>query len=72
MLMVMNEQSPPDILSFVIRFVIEASSDQRSGLPYRGTVRHIQADEEIAFSNWEEVVAFIQDYVPLEDGRALD
>lgn len=72
MLVVMNEQSPPDILSFVIRFVIETAGDQQSALPYRGTVRHIQANEEIVFSNWEEVVAFIQDYVPLEDGKALD
>jgi hypothetical protein len=36
----------------------------------RGTVRHVQSNREKAFTDWEEVEAFIRQYVPsLPGGR---
>jgi hypothetical protein len=51
----------------VIRFVVEESSPAGEAHPgYRGTIRHIQSNEELTFSAWENAVEFIQRYVPLE------
>ena len=61
----MNTQLPPNLTSFVIRFVIEPAETEQSP-SYRGMIRHIQTEEEINFSDWDEAVMFIQRYVPLE------
>jgi hypothetical protein len=66
----MDNPPSPNITSFVIRFVY-ADRDSQSALsgerklPYRGAIRHIQSDEEIAFTRWEDAVDFIQRFVPL-------
>lgn len=57
----MDSPNPVTISSFVIRFVVDSGSDA-----YRGEIRHIQTRDEIHFNKWEEVVEFIQRYVPLE------
>lgn len=60
---------PPTITSFVIRFVFSPGSEppEGSSLPsYRGTIRHIQTEQELNFSSWQEAVAFIQRFVPLD------
>ena len=65
--MAMESHVYPAIKSFVIRFVVDGPSspeDVRS--PYRGTICHIQGNEEINFNTWEDAVKFIQRYVPLE------
>ncbi len=63
----MDSHLPPNISSFVIRFVVDSAvTDQQSHQPYRGAIRHIQTDEEMNFSNWEEAVTFIRRFVPLE------
>jgi hypothetical protein len=63
----MDSHVPPNISSFVIRFVVDsASAGGQSHSPYRGAIRHIQTDEEINFSSWEEAVTFIRRFVPLE------
>ena len=63
----MDSHLPPNISSFVIRFVVDSAvTDQQSRQPYRGAIRHIQTDEEMNFSNWEEAVTFIRRFVPLE------
>lgn len=63
----MDSHPPPNISSFVIRFVVDsAAAGEQSHLPYRGAIRHIQTDEEINFSSWEEAVSFIRRFVPLE------
>ncbi len=57
----------PSIESFIIRFVLDERTLAENKKPcYRGEVRHIQSNEEIAFQTWEEVVEFLQRYVPLE------
>lgn len=79
----MDAQSPL-ISSFVIRFVMnEAQNDSVDGTlqpalsgnqdsaqhpPYRGSIRHIQSDEELNFHLWEDAVEFIRRYVPLDHG----
>lgn len=63
----MDSHLPPNISSFVIRFVVDNSAEpEQKQLSYRGAIRHIQTDEELNFSNWEEAVIFIRRFVPLE------
>lgn len=65
--MVMDSHLPPNISSFVIRFVVDGAAGEQNHSPYRGAIRHIQTDEELNFSSWEEAVSFIRRFVPLED-----
>jgi hypothetical protein len=63
----MDSHLPPAIKSFIIRFVVEDSPQASIDQPkYRGAIRHIQTDEELNFSNWQEAVEFIQRFVQLE------
>lgn len=67
-LILMNTRAAPTISSFVIRFVVEeASVGEKTQPVYRGTIRHIQSAEELNFSAWEDAVAFVRHFVPLED-----
>ena len=62
----MESNPSPSITSFVIRFVLDETSPEKETPGYRGTIRHIQSDEEMNFNTWEDAVEFIQRYVPLE------
>ncbi len=67
-LALMNTRAAPTISSFVIRFVVEdASSGDETQPVYRGSIRHIQSAEEINFNAWEDAVAFVRRFVPLEE-----
>ncbi len=59
----MDALTSPIISSFVIRFVLDPGTEV-----YRGEIRHVQTNEEIHFDAWQDAVAFIQRYVPLEMG----
>jgi hypothetical protein len=64
----MKPDSAPTIYSFIIRFVVEDAAQETSIQPaYHGAVRHIQSGEEVSFNHWQEVVEFVQRFVPLED-----
>ena len=64
----METNVSPSIKSFVIRFVVDETLSGKESQPfYRGAIRHIQSDEELNFNTWEDAVAFIQRYVPLEN-----
>jgi hypothetical protein len=63
----MDAPTFPTISSFVIRFVVDA----RPG-SYRGEIRHIQTNEEIHFSTWQDAVDFIERYVPLQVNQAAE
>jgi hypothetical protein len=63
----MNPKQPPDITSFVIRFVHPTPADQGYSRKYHGSIRHVQTDREIIFTNWEEAVSFIEGFVSLEE-----
>lgn len=67
----LSKTSAPLISSFVIRFVVTrptASNQGNEALPpnIRGAIRHIQTDQELNFSSWQEAVDFIRQYVPIE------
>lgn len=62
------DSQAPIISSFVIRFVMNEAQDEPADAeqhPYRGSIRHIQSDEELNFHLWEDAVEFIRRYVPL-------
>lgn len=61
----MDADISPTISSFVIRFVV-ASAPEEGSASYRGSIRHIQTEEEMNFHDWEDAVAFIRRFVPLE------
>jgi hypothetical protein len=60
----MEEKLYPDVASFLIRFV-ESQPKPDGGSSYRGVVRHVQTDNELSFTSWEEVEAFIRLVIPL-------
>ena len=65
----MKRNHSPGITSFVIRFVYAESTSSpktKCHAAYRGAIRHIQTDQEIAFSSWREAVEFMRQFVPLE------
>lgn len=68
----MDSHFSPNISSFVIRFVVDSAAGEQNRPPYRGAIRHIQTDEELNFSNWEEAVIFIRRFVPLETESGQD
>jgi len=63
----MDSNQPPDITSFVIRFVHPPASERMNLVKYHGSIRHIQTNRELNFTQWEEAVSFIRSFVPLED-----
>ncbi|NUM44766.1 MAG: hypothetical protein HUU38_08655 [Anaerolineales bacterium] len=54
----------PEINSFVIRFVHSALEENPAHL--RGSIRHIQSNEEKTFILWQEAEQFIKRYIPLD------
>jgi len=54
----------PCISSFVIRIIEETNPHSAASL-YRGTIRHIQSDEEKSFTSWNDVESFIDGFVPI-------
>jgi hypothetical protein len=65
-----SSNQPPDITSFVIRFVHTPAAEEQTQAAYRGLIRHIQTNQEINFTHWSDAVAFIQNFVQLEDSSA--
>ena len=77
MLCMMDVHGSPTISSFVIRFVVESAADSSGSadLPpgcasYRGSIRHIQTEEELNFNTWVDAVSFIRRFVPIENIQA--
>jgi len=65
----------PLISSFVIRFVMNEAQDAPAEAAlhsFRGSIRHIQSDEEMNFHAWGDAVEFIRRYVPLEAATGSD
>ena len=63
----MSADHPPTISSFVIRFVVEEPTEMEAAPPpYHGSIRHVQSDQMLNFSVWQDAVEFIQRYVLLE------
>ena len=62
----MKSDSPPKISSFVLRFVQEEPARQSGQVSFRGSIRHVQTDQELTFLNWGDAVAFINRFVPID------
>ena len=69
----MGNNTYPQIKSFVIRFVVEEPPVAEEGESrLRGTIRHIQSNEEMKFNTLDDVIGFIQRYVPIEAETGRD
>jgi hypothetical protein len=58
------------LVSFVLRFVVEEpdGGSGPAGAPppdWYSVIRHVQSDTERHFTRWEDIVAFIAQYVDL-------
>ncbi len=68
----MDNPPPPSISSFIIRFVVNDPIISGDGVQppqqsnYYGAIRHIQTDQEMNFSRWDEAVKFIERFVHLD------
>jgi len=58
------------VTSFVLRFVQDeqAGPTQNVAALWYGVIRHVQSDVERRYTRWEDVVAFIEQYVDLSKG----
>ncbi len=63
----MSQETQPNISSFVIRFVSDPAADEDKRVAYRGAIRHIQTDEEVGFTQWQDAVNFIEQYIPIHE-----
>jgi hypothetical protein len=65
----MEKPLSPHIDSFVIRFVFLEAETERSSPSlapaYRGSITHVQSDQELVFNSWQDAVEFIQRFVPV-------
>lgn len=62
----MDNRSSPQISSFVLRFVQEEPVKLASQPVFRGSIRHIQTDQELAFTRWIDAIHFMSQFVPGE------
>lgn len=64
----MNQEAK--VTSFVLRFVHEEPppDTERWEAGWYSVVRHVQSDTERRFTHWDDLVAFIQQYVDLSKG----
>jgi hypothetical protein len=61
-----SETSKTHIVSFVIRFVQDQTKANREPVPFRGAIRHIQTDQEVQFTHWEDAEDFIRQFVSID------
>ena len=62
----MDNRSSPQISSFVFRFVQEEPVKLVGQPVFRGSIRHIQSDQELAFTRWIDAIHFMSQFVPEE------
>ncbi len=62
-----NMESDTNLISFVLRFVSESSTDEQPA--WHGVIRHVQTNQERHFTRWADAVAFIEQYVELKEER---
>ncbi len=55
----------PNLDSFVLRFVRAAEGSPN----WHGVIRHVQSNRERAFNRWGDAVAFINEFVDVEEPR---
>ena len=59
------------LVSFMLRFVYEETHDgaESPAAGWIGVIRHVQLDIERRFTHWADALAFIGQYVDVEQGR---
>ena len=62
----MDDQSSPQISSFVLRFVQDESKKSVAQSAYRGSIRHVQTDQELSFTHWADAILFMAQFIPIE------
>jgi hypothetical protein len=62
----MDNRSSPEISSFVLRFVHENPTKSAEAPAFRGFIRHIQSDQELAFTRWLDALDFMNQFIPGE------
>lgn len=62
----MDNRSSPEISSFVLRFVREEPARLAGQPTFRGSIRHIQSDQELAFTHWMDALHFMSQFLPGE------
>jgi hypothetical protein len=62
----MDNSSSPQISSFVLRFVQDDPDKLADQPTYRGTIRHIQSDQECSFTSWPDAITFMSQFIPNE------
>ncbi len=62
-------ESDANLTSFVLRFVSDQTTDDQAAVAWHGVIRHVQTNQERAFTRWSEVEAFIQQYIELKEDR---
>jgi hypothetical protein len=60
------------MVSFVLRFTQEPQPDKTTSPVWRGMLRHVQTNEQIHFTELEEALAFITNYVDLRIPQVED
>jgi hypothetical protein len=60
----MDNRSSPQISSFVLRFVQEKTVELADQPILRGSIRHIQTDQELSFTHWIDAVNFMSQFIP--------
>jgi hypothetical protein len=68
----MDQHSAPLISSFVLRFVQEEPISLADRPNYRGSIRHIQTDQEISFTSWSDAINFISQFIPPDSLNLAD
>jgi len=68
----MEPAQSPFVTSFVIRFVRERIAPDLEANPFRGTIHHVQSNQEIAFTRWQDAVEFIERFIELSGEEKAD
>ncbi len=62
--------SQTTIASFILRFAQQdTAADESTPGPWRGVIRHVQSNRQVRFVRMEDALAFIAEYVDLENGE---
>ena len=62
----MDDQLSPRISSFVLRFVQDEPDKPMAQPAYRGSIQHVQTNQELSFTHWEDAILFMAQFIPLE------
>lgn len=68
----MDNRLSPEISSFVLRFVQDDLENAPGQPVYRGFIQHVQTDERVSFTRWDDAVNFMSQFIPSEVFDQID